>query len=188
MCVIYTRNWIIHTYLIIVILCHTCISCPQNDDYMHVPFHCAWNAHCEKKMVAPSQSWAGKWRPNGKYKYGGGVVADDGTIYCFPSDVESWACWAEFFFERIVGDLKKRDKARPPKKKEGKQVPKSRQLNYFSIFLAGARMELIWDWIRTFDNGPLSRGWLCFEDSARDRRFLSLTHHSCADDSVGWPT
>ena len=56
------------------------------------------------------------------------------------------------FFERIVGDLKKRDKARPPKKKEGKQVPKSRQLNYFSIFLAGARMELIWDWIRSFDN------------------------------------
>ena len=42
----------------------------------------------KNKMLAPSQS-RGKWRPNGKYKYGGGVVADDGTIYCFPSDVES---------------------------------------------------------------------------------------------------
>ncbi|CAL1127965.1 unnamed protein product [Cladocopium goreaui] len=31
---------------------------------------------------------SGKWRPNGKYKYGGGVVADDGTIYCFPSDAD----------------------------------------------------------------------------------------------------
>ncbi|CAK9117263.1 unnamed protein product [Durusdinium trenchii] len=31
---------------------------------------------------------SGTWRPNGKYKYGGGVVADDGTIYCFPSDAD----------------------------------------------------------------------------------------------------
>ncbi|CAJ1373457.1 unnamed protein product [Effrenium voratum] len=31
---------------------------------------------------------SGVWRPNGKYKYGGGVVAGDGTIYCLPSDAD----------------------------------------------------------------------------------------------------
>lgn len=42
----------------------------------------------------------GTWRPNGKYKYGGGVAAEDGAIYCFPSDVAldtitgtAMACW-----------------------------------------------------------------------------------------------
>ena len=29
----------------------------------------------------------GLWRPNGKYKYGGGIVAPSGAVYCFPSDV-----------------------------------------------------------------------------------------------------
>ena len=57
----------------------------------------------------------GTWRPNGKYKYGGGVVAEDGAIYCFPSDVA---------LDTIIGmdgmlveDLLKVPKPPPPEKK-----------------------------------------------------------------------
>ncbi|CAE7254402.1 unnamed protein product [Symbiodinium natans] len=31
---------------------------------------------------------SGLWRPNGKYKYGGGIVAPSGAVYCFPSDAD----------------------------------------------------------------------------------------------------
>ena len=156
MCVIfiyiYTRNWIIHTYYI---YCYI-----MSHMYDHVPkmmIICTFHSIVHGTPTAKknggtkpilSRQVASKWEVQIWWRRCGG--------WWHHLLLSKWcgklSMLSGVFFERIVGDLKKRDKARPPKKKEGKQVPKSRQLNYFSIFLAGARMELIWDWIRSFDN------------------------------------